>query len=127
MSRVLELALAVVCLALVALSIYLVFDAGQTSGLDWAAVTDNWGVAFLLVLLIAVVGIIGLRLAFPRLRTDGHIVGRQGVAAFAFVYLVVFAVAWWRDGRMPVQGVPILLGLLIGTVYSYSRRGGADA
>jgi peptidoglycan/LPS O-acetylase OafA/YrhL len=71
-------------------------------------------VGFLLAVLEGTVIVLGLRLAFVRLRPEGRIVRPPAVAGYAVVCAMLFGLAWWRDDRFPPQAWSFLGGAVVG-------------
>ena len=81
-------------------------------------------VGFLILILEASVIVLGLRLAFVRMRPRGRIIGPSGIAAYVIVWLILFVTAWLRDNRFPPHAWPILGGAVIGFIaFLVDRRG----
>jgi hypothetical protein len=124
-SRLLELFVALLAFGLVGLSVWLIVDGARSGEITWAWTIANWGVAFICLLLIGAVFFLGLRVAFPALRTQGRVITRNGLLLCAVAWLCLLARAWIVDGRFPPGAIVPLVGIAAG--WSFSRSRGSDA
>jgi hypothetical protein len=111
--RIAELAIGLFAIVLVLLTVYLIVDGVRIGELTWAKTRDNWGLAYPVLFLTAVVLVVGVRLVFPSLAPQGRLLTRTGIIACVGVYLAVALVMFLKTGLLPtflVVVVAVALG-----------------
>lgn len=122
LGRTVEILLALAAFATVAIALLATLEFTRQ-----ATITQDWllqiaPLAFLALVLMGSVTILGVRLAFPQLRPEGRIIAPRGIAGYIVVSLCLFAIAWWRDARFPPQAWAFVAGGVIGLVAFFLGR-----
>ena len=112
-----EIGMALVALGMAALSGWLCYELLVHPSPSAATGPTLWAALYAIAFLAIALGVFGLRLLVPRWRVGGgRIIGRHGLLAAGLLYGLLLGLALWTRSTQLVQlGLPLALGLALGT------------
>ena len=111
----------IAAIALGLLTFYEILDGVRTGEFTRTSSAEKWGAVYVVLFLAVVVLVLGARLIFPSLRPDGRLLTRSGMFAFFGLYLAMLLIVVWRTGTIPVAGIAVIVGFVIGIGLVISR------
>ena len=117
--RLIELSLALVAAGIAGLTLWATWDTLAHPPDSGTTRLTLLSIALVLCFVSAAVLTFAARLAIPRLRKDGRIIGIQGLTAFALLYGLVVGLGLWHE---PERAKPLVLAVILGALIYVAWR-----